>query len=1185
MSVKKILFNIKGMKIIKKDVLSLSEYDKRKLRTFEGVKTNKQLIKKLKEQGVNLFKKPETQLKRAFEYVINKFNKEAKQEKNYSNFDKKLIKDIKSEKNNLSFVNLDNKKKNLIADRLSQTKNKYILSINNDTFYTLNESVLSILKNDNSNITESRNTLSQSDTEIIDYIIETKNIKLQLVTKKERKLIGSFFKYEHLIPDLDLSELQIYKYFNIENYTENCFIKSLMGQVPDMIINDIRLIIKNKNTTLSSIKLIAEKHNLKIRVKLIDKTIRTYGNNDNNIITLCLVDDHYFKFMTVPITSYALENYKDICHLDNWNEIYKKRNDSYYRKDKKRFIDSFYLVRFLLENKDKYLKPIEKNNLLDSTAYFSSIKEIKNLNYSEESNLKLNEYKEKDFIPRCLYTKNREPFININNPILKLCCKIEVEQNNSGKIITDKMINNFYDKFISNAIKYDCININNELDIHKYAKHNDYINVFFDFETYTNGNKHIPYLCCVKSDNYEKSFFGNDCGRLMLDTLHKDFKAEPIKLIAHNISYDLKFIFKYLSRPSFIKRGSLVMFGNADYWSNGKKQLIKFQDSYSLISSKLSKFGEMFGFQQEKEFIPYCLYTNDREPFINISNPLLKLCCKIQVEQNNIGKNITDEMINKFYDKFISNAKEWNCINNNDELDIYKYAEAYCKIDCVILEKGYNTFKEQIKDAFDMNLENYVSAAAFANDVLLKKGAYDGVYMLNGVVREFIQLCMVGGRTMCSDNKKHIVDKIGTRLSDFDAVSLYPSAMSRLGGYLKGKPKILKTTNYEDIKNYDGYFVEVKIIKVNKKLSFPLLSYTNKDGIRNFTNEMEGRTVYLDKISLEDAIQFQKIEFEIIKGYYYNEGRNFKLKEIIKFLFEERLRLKKKENPLQNIYKLIMNSSYGKTLLKPIDENVSYIKGTDKMMNYIINNYTFHKITTLVSEIDIEDKYKVYEVKTIKPINNHFNNASCGVEVLSMSKRIMNEVMCLANDLELKLYYQDTDSMHISENDINILSNAYKSKYNRDLIGKNMGQFHTDFSSKILDKETIYAKRSIFLGKKCYIDELSDKNGDIDYHIRMKGISEDSIKYHAYLDFNNDPYLLFEYLYHGNSYTFDLTCNNLKCCFESVNMNTIRSREAFNRQIIFTDKEKKEIKKLKKMSPKIDPNMFDFLKSFQFMFD
>ena len=142
--------------------------------------------------------------------------------------------------------------------------------------------------------------------------------------------------------------------------------------------------------------------------------------------------------------------------------------------------------------------------------------------------------------------------------------------------------------------------------------------------------------------------------------------------------------------------------------------------------------------------------------------------------------------------------------------------------------------------------------------------------------------------------------------------------------------------------------------------------------------------------------------------------------------------------------------------------------------------------------------------------------------------------------------------MHIRNIDIKKLNDNFKLKYNKELIGKNMGQFHTDFTSKILDKKTIYAKRSIFLGKKCYIDELTDKKGKIiDYHIRMKGISEDSIKYHAYLDFKNDPYLLFEYLYEGNEYTFDLTCNNLKCCFESVNMNTIRSREAFNRKVSF----------------------------------
>ena len=37
-------------------------------------------------------------------------------------------------------------------------------------------------------------------------------------------------------------------------------------------------------------------------------------------------------------------------------------------------------------------------------------------------------------------------------------------------------------------------------------------------------------------------------------------------------------------------------------------------------------------------------------------------------------------------------------------------------------------------------------------------------------------------------------------IQDFDAVSLYPSAMHLFDGYLKGKPKRIQTTNYEEIK-------------------------------------------------------------------------------------------------------------------------------------------------------------------------------------------------------------------------------------------------------------------------------------------------------------------------------------------------------------------------------------------------
>ena len=52
--------------------------------------------------------------------------------------------------------------------------------------------------------------------------------------------------------------------------------------------------------------------------------------------------------------------------------------------------------------------------------------------------------------------------------------------------------------------------------------------------------------------------------------------------------------------------------------------------------------------------------------------------------------------------------------------------------------------------------------------------------------------------------------------------------------------------------------------------------------------------MFIDKTALEDAIEFQNIDFDVIDGYYFNEGRNDKVKEVIKHLYGLRRTLKKK---------------------------------------------------------------------------------------------------------------------------------------------------------------------------------------------------------------------------------------------------------------------------------------------------
>ena len=141
------------------------------------------------------------------------------------------------------------------------------------------------------------------------------------------------------------------------------------------------------------------------------------------------------------------------------------------------------------------------------------------------------------------------------------------------------------------------------------------------------------------------------------------------------------------------------------------------------------------------------------------------------------------------------------------------------------------------------------------------------------------------------------------------------------------------------------------------------------------------------------------------RGYYYNEGRNYQIGETIEHLFQTRLAMKKKKNAVEQVYKLLMNSAYGRTLLKPFEDEKVYVseKNHDK---HLVRHYDSVKSVQKLHD-------NSFEITQQKPIIDHYNLAHIGCEVLSMSKRIMNELMCLAEDIGINIYYQDTDSTQI----------------------------------------------------------------------------------------------------------------------------------------------------------------------------
>ena len=141
---------------------------------------------------------------------------------------------------------------------------------------------------------------------------------------------------------------------------------------------------------------------------------------------------------------------------------------------------------------------------------------------------------------------------------------------------------------------------------------------------------------------------------------------------------------------------------------------------------------------------------------------------------------------------------------------------------------------------------------------------------------------------MCADNQPV---RTNEKLADFDGVSLYPSSMARIPGYLLGPPKVRHKG--VDVRKVDGYFLKIKVHSVGRKFRFPLVRLKEEGGGNLWTNDLEGQEVIVDRFTLEDLVNHGKVKYSILQGYYFNEGRNDRVNEVIKTMFNTRLRYKK----------------------------------------------------------------------------------------------------------------------------------------------------------------------------------------------------------------------------------------------------------------------------------------------------
>ena len=370
-----------------------------------------------------------------------------------------------------------------------------------------------------------------------------------------------------------------------------------------------------------------------------------------------------------------------------------------------------------------------------------------------------------------------------------------------------------------------------------------------------------------------------------------------------------------------------------------------------------------------------------------------------------------------------------------------------------------------------------------------------------------------------------------------DINSLYPWAIVLLRGYPLGKPKNIPK---EDLKSKkfmeyaDEYYLKILIKKVRKKLDFPSLTKTGENGERLWINDMEGEEVYIDRISLEELIEHHDIDFECKTGVMFNEGYNDKIGKVVKKLYDLRTKYKKEKNPVQVLYKLMLNTAYGKTIQKPKDSRIISRDNTKTNEDKLIKTFG-----ESIQYISTSEKSKMFKAKIRIGILNHWAMPHCGSLVLSQSKRIMNKFLV---EFGKETYYTDTDSMFITETGYQRLKEKYP-----EAIGDELGQLKEE---NHLKGDRVRITKAMFLAPKTYWVREENEKGETYDKIVMKGIPQSSINKVLKQKFNGNPETLFYALINREKgVLFDLLDGGDKVRMDFSTINAVINLDKFSRRL------------------------------------
>ena len=533
---------------------------------------------------------------------------------------------------------------------------------------------------------------------------------------------------------------------NTGRYYSNKFsLQNMFNEVRSSIIHKNCLDVDFKNSIVTIIIYLAEKHNLKI------PNIVKYSKDRENILKQINKDRMIAKKVIITLLNGGFsDKYHDDKNINKFLKDIEKESkmlhEYFYKIDKR--IDDENIYNYKAKSFSRILQDYENQLLMKLYDYFS-FKKIKMMSLIFDGILLLpNQSINITDIENYLYNKSNIP--------MKISIKpFECHYKKFGEPNVD--INEFKNKY------------KNKCYINKKVIHHNHM---------LKENNIIDYIC-------------NNCNLKINNT------KELVVLFHNSKGYDNAYMIDIFSKIKNVKINCLAQnqerFKMLNFIIPNKQYNIKIIDSLSFLQLKL----EVLSKDLDNDFkIVTKNHFQDKFKYINKK---IENFPYDYLNPNNLNEKDLSEK--KYFDNILTmkkiTKKEYNNVKSFYKKMKFKnlreYLECYLTSDITLLADVFNDFRKIIFDQFELDPVKYVSALSLTKDAALKYSKCKIENIKDVSIFNFVRKTVMGGLSDSINPHVKLDDIKNETIAYNDISSQYPYELSRK----------LPITDYKFIKNFD----------------------------------------------------------------------------------------------------------------------------------------------------------------------------------------------------------------------------------------------------------------------------------------------------------------------------------------------------------------------------------------------